>query len=189
MAGRRINRQSQKYNPMFLLFLGLAATVVILSVLAVALGIRLKSTNKSLDAAEKEVAELTETVSQLRAQLAEAENGASGGTAGAASSSDAAGGSGSEAGAAENTYWLDLSGNTEVSVAPSELLADYETYYTTAGVNVRSGPDKSYSRITSVDLGTKVDVAARQDNWSFVRVGTRYGWIRSDYLSETAPRR
>ena len=74
-----------------------------------------------------------------------------------------------------------------MQVAPTTLLDSYATYYTTAGVNLRGGPGTSYNRITTVDYGEKVDVAARQDGWSFARVGTRFGWISSDYLSATEP--
>lgn len=186
MEGRRVSRQAGKYNPLFILFVCLVAAVLILLVISIVLGVRLRSANKKLDAAQADVATLTETVSRLQEQVLAAESripasGASGSSSGSAS------GSGTSSGGTAGSSWLDLTGHSEVSVVPSTLLDGYVTYYTTAGVNLRSGPATSYDRITTVELGTKVDVAAREGNWSFVRVGSRFGWISSDYLSTTQP--
>lgn len=83
--------------------------------------------------------------------------------------------------------WLDLSGHSELAVKPSTLLSGYQKYYTTEGVNVRSGPGTGYKVITKVNRGETVQVAARESGWSFVKYGSKFGWIRSDYLSKTAP--
>ena len=38
-----------------------------------------------------------------------------------------------------------------------------------------------------VDRGTKVKAAAKKGNWTFVSVGSKFGWISSDYLSTKPP--
>ena len=192
MEGRRVSsRRTGKYNPLFILFVCLIAAVLILLVISIVLGARLRSANKKLDAAEAQVTELTESVSRLQEQVLTAESRipaspSSGGSETAPSGGGSTPGGSSSSGGSSGS-WLDLTGHSEVSVVPSKLLDAYQTYYTTAGVNLRSGPATSYNRITTVELGTKVDVAAREGNWSFVRAEGKFGWISSDYLSTTQP--
>lgn len=186
MEGRRVSRQAKKYNPLFILFLCLATAVLVLLIISIALGIRLKGANKKLAASEKEVRELTQSVGDLEAQVSAAEKRIASLTA---PKTDAPSGETDPqaGGAATNSSWLDLSGHSEVDITPTNLLDAYAAYYTTAGVNLRSGPATSYTRITTVDAGAKVDVAARDGNWSFARVGNKFGWINSDFLSTTQP--
>ena len=190
MEGRRVSSKNQKYNPLFILFLCLIAAVAILLVVSIVLGARLGKANKNLKAAEEQVTKLEQDITKLQDDLAAAQTRASSGNT---SSSSGGSGTSSTQPAIPGTEpvagssWLDLSGHSEVKVKPTTLLDGYTTYYTTAGVNLRSGPATSYDRITTVDYGEKVEVAARQDNWSFVKYGTRFGWISSDYLSTTQP--
>lgn len=196
MEGRRINRPSPRTNPLFLLFCCLVAATAVLLIVSIVLGIRLGIANKKLSASEEKVAALTESVETLQDQLAAAEHGSSAGDdIGSLSPSGSAiaelPGSAAQppspSPSASSGSWLDLSGHSEISVKPTNLLEGYATYYTTAGVNLRSGPATSYERIDTVELGTRVDVAAREGNWSFVRAGGKYGWINSDYLSTSMP--
>lgn len=180
MEGRRVTRKSQKYNPLFILFLCLVAAVVILLIISIVLGVRLGKANKKLKDAESNIQQLEDTVSQLQEDLEAAKNRVPS-TPSATDNVPAVPGS-----VADNS-WLDLTGLDEAIVKPASLLSGYETYYTTAGVNLRSGPATSYTRITTVDFGDKVQVAARQNGWSFVSTGSRFGWISSDYLSTTQP--
>ena len=83
--------------------------------------------------------------------------------------------------------WLDLTGHDEVSVRPSSVYDKYYIYYTTGGVNLRSGPGTSYDKVTTVSLGSEVQAAAKQDGWTFVSVDGKFGWINSDFLSTTRP--
>ena len=83
--------------------------------------------------------------------------------------------------------WLDLTGHSEVTVLPEKVFNEYASYYTTAGVNLRSGPSTSYGKVRLVDRGTKVKAAAKEGNWTFVSVGSKFGWISSDYLSTKPP--
>ena len=182
MEGRRVTRKSQKYNPLFILFLCLVSAVVILLIVSIVLGVRLGKSNKKLKDAEANIRQLEDDVSRLQEDLEAAKNRipntpSVGGNVPTLPGTDiAAGGS-----------WLDLTGLDESIVRPANLLSEYETYYTTAGVNLRSGPATSYNRITTVDFGEKVQIAARESGWSFAKVGSRFGWISSDYLSTTQP--
>lgn len=182
MEGRRVTRKNQKYNPLFILFLCLVAAVVILLIVSIVLGVRLGKANKKLKETEANVQQLEDTVSQLQTDLEAAKKRIpttppTDGNTPALPGSDIA---------ASNS-WLDLTGLDAAMVKPANLLSGYETYYTTAGVNLRYGPGTTYNRITTIDFGDKVQVAARESGWSFVSVGTRFGWISSDYLSTTQP--
>ncbi len=191
MEGRRVTRKNQKYNPLFILFLCLVAAVFILLVVSIVLGVRFGSANKKLKAAETEVQELTEKVSQLEDELAAAKRGTTNTSPELPSDntgSDAPPIPGTETNiSGGGASWLDLTGHSEVKVQPTNLLDGYKTYYTTAGVNLRSGPATSYDRITTVDYGEKVQVAAREGGWSFVKADNKFGWISSDYLSTSEP--
>ena len=82
---------------------------------------------------------------------------------------------------------LAAAGHSEVTVLPEKVFNEYASYYTTAGVNLRSGPSTSYGKVQLVDRGTKVKAAAKEGNWTFVSVGSKFGWISSDYLSTKPP--
>ena len=194
MEGRRVSRRSQKYNPLFILFMCMFAAVIVMLILSIVLSVRLGSANKKLAAATEQVTQLEQEVEQLQSDLAAARDrmtdkddkptvspeDANKPAQAPEEHQDTATG-------ADSSSWLDLTGHSEVQVKPDRLLDSYQTYYTTAGVNLRGGPATSYTKITTVDRGEKVQVAARDGNWSFVKFGNRFGWISSDYLSTTQP--
>lgn len=190
MEGRRVTRKNQKYNPLFILFLCLVAAVIILLIVSIVLGARLGTANKKLKESSEQIEELTETVSQLNDDLSKAKDRL---PSSDSSNSNLPSIPGTETTEPSNTAapadgsWLDLTGHSEVQVKPTSLLDAYATYYTTAGVNLRSGPATNYDRITTVDYGEQVQVAAREGNWSFAKVGNKFGWISSDYLSTSQP--
>ncbi len=187
MEGRRVSRKNAKYNPLFILFLCLVAAVLILLVVSIVLGLRLGKANKKLKATEQTVKELTAQVTQLESDLDAAKSRAAAPAAPVTPGSTQPALPSSQTTPAKSDDWLDLTGHSEVEVKPKELLDGYATYYTTAGVNLRSGPATSYKRITTIDYGEKVEVAAKEGGWSFAKVGGKFGWISSDYLSSTQP--
>lgn len=182
MEGRRVTRKGQKYNPLFILFLCLVTAVLILLIVSIVLGVRLGKANKKLKDTEANVKQLEDTVSQLQEDLEAAKSRipttpSVGGNVPALPGTDVT----------PTGSWLDLTGLDASIVKPANLLTGYETYYTTAGVNLRSGPGTNHNRITTVEFGEPVQVAARENGWSFVKVENRFGWISSDYLSTTQP--
>lgn len=196
MEGRRVSSRNQKYNPLFILFLCLVAAILVLLILSLVLGIRLGSTSKKLKTANAQITQLEQEITQLQDDLAALREPAPSNvpdtvvpdTVESSVDTDAPPQGGIDAGTAgSSSSWLNLSGHSEVRVAPTNLLSGYTTYYTTAGVNLRSGPATSYDRITTVDFGEPVQVAAKEGNWSFVKTGKYFGWISSDYLSTKEP--
>ncbi|MBR3560965.1 MAG: SH3 domain-containing protein [Oscillospiraceae bacterium] len=194
MEGRRVSRKSQKYNPLFIVFMCMFAAVIVMLILSIVLSVRLSSANKKLKAASDQVTQLEQEVEQLQTDLAAAHDRASDEEPAASPAEDGEKPAQEPEQAddkpdvpAASSSWLDLSGHSEVQIKPTTLLDSYKTYYTTAGVNLRAGPATSYTKITTVDKGEKVQVAAREGNWSFVKFGNRFGWINSDYLSTSQP--
>ena len=201
MDGRRINNHKErKHNPLFLLFLSLIAAVIVLLIVTVAMGTMLGRANRSLKTVESKVHELEQTIEQLEVDLeAERSRGKYENTPQVEPAESAPEQQPGEPPVQQPAQqpaqqesqssgsWLDLSGHSEVKYKPSNLLSGYQTYYTSDGVNLRSGPATSYGRITTVNRGTAVQVAAREGNWSFVKVDGKFGWIRSDYLGKTTP--
>lgn len=200
MEGRRVvKRRRQRRNPLYVLFMSLLAAAVVLLITVIVLGIKLKG-------ARADLAEAQEKIEQLQSGSAQSgQSGLADGVQdGALTGDDDQQGdvpqvgeddqqgsdtqqSGASASAGSQIDWLDLSGHSEVQVSPKSVYDKYYTYYTTNGVNLRAGPGTSYDRVKLVDLGTEVKAAAKQDGWTFVAAGDKFGWINSDYLSTTRP--
>ena len=189
MEGRRVNRRKPRRNPLYVLFMGLLALSLVLFITVIVLGFKLKSARSDLAAAQTKIEQLrggsqTGTDGQIA-------DGGDGSLSGDTDAGDPAQGGGSTAGGSQTggdtIDWLDLSGHDEVSVKPNSVYDKYYIYYTTGGVNLRSGPGTSYDKVTTVPLGSEVQAAAKQDGWTFVSVDGKFGWINSDYLSTTRP--
>lgn len=68
-------------------------------------------------------------------------------------------------------------------------IADGADVYVTSrngkGVNLRSGPDKSYPSIGFYSVGTKAAMITRGSTWSYIRIGNRYGYMMTQFLTDT----
>lgn len=67
---------------------------------------------------------------------------------------------------------------------------EYDVYVTSTngkGVNLRSGPDKSYSSIGFYSVGTPATMITKGLSWSYIRVGNRYGYMMTQFLTEEKP--
>ena len=67
---------------------------------------------------------------------------------------------------------------------------EYQVYVTSQngkGVNLRSGPSKSYSSIGFYSVGTPATMVTKGNTWSYIRVGDRYGYMMTQFLTETKP--
>ena len=51
------------------------------------------------------------------------------------------------------------------------------------GVRLRTGPGTGYSKIGVYSVGTRVAVLERGAQWDRVRVGTRVGWMKNEFLT------
>ena len=191
MEGRRVSRRRPRRNPLYVIFMALLALTLVLLIAVVALSASLRSARSDLADAEK-------TIEQLRSggeqQLPDEQDGDVSGGEEDDSAQNGSQTDDSQAGDAQQTSassdkidWLDLTGHSEVKVKPASVYDKYYVYYTTDGVNLRGGPGTSYDRVRLVDIGTEVKAAAKQDGWTFVAVGGKFGWINSDYLSTTRP--
>ena len=67
---------------------------------------------------------------------------------------------------------------------------DYLVYVTSAngkGVNLRSGPGKGYASIGFYSVGTEAWMISKGAYWSYIRIGERYGYMMTKFLTETQP--
>ena len=67
---------------------------------------------------------------------------------------------------------------------------EYQVYVTSRngkGVNLRSGPGKTYSSIGFYSVGTPAMMITKGKTWSYIRVGNRYGYMMTQFLTETQP--
>ena len=67
---------------------------------------------------------------------------------------------------------------------------EYRVYVTSAngkGVNMRSGPSKSYPGIGFYSVGTEAWMVTAGHTWSYIRIGNRYGYMMSQFLTTTQP--
>lgn len=56
---------------------------------------------------------------------------------------------------------------------------------TVKSVNVRTGPDKSYEKITEIPDGEKYEYIDIKDNWYCIPIGETKGWVSGDYVAAT----
>ena len=85
---------------------------------------------------------------------------------------------GSSTAASQQTSATSLSGN------------EYPVYVTSKngkGVNLRSGPSKSYASIGFYSVGTQAAMVTKGTTWSYIRVGNRYGYMMTEFLTEKEP--
>ena len=78
---------------------------------------------------------------------------------------------------------------TPVPVQPQPG-GEYSVYVTSSngkGVNLRSGPSKGYPSIGFYSVGTEGAMITRGNTWSYIRVGNRYGYMMTRFLTTTAP--
>ena len=185
MEGRRVNHSAPKRNPLYVMFLCLVAAVFVLLIVVIVLGAKLGAA---------QIEELQEQVKKLEEEKKAAEDAANepdeklpGEDTPAVDPNETKEPDTSVSDSKRKVGWLDLTGHSEVTVLPEKVFNEYASYYTTAGVNLRSGPSTSYGKVQLVDRGTKVKAAAKKGNWTFVSVGSKFGWISSDYLSTKPP--
>ena len=190
MEGRRVNRSAPKRNPLYVMFLCLVAAVFVLLIVVIVLGAKLGAAQKTAKTAETQIEELQDQVKKLEEEKKAAEDAVPapddklpGEDMPAADPSETKEPGTGTSGSKMKVGWLDLTGHSEVTVLPEKVFNEYASYYTTAGVNLRSGPSTSYGKVELVDRGTRVKAAAKEGNWTFVSVGSKFGWISSDYLS------
>lgn len=79
-------------------------------------------------------------------------------------------------------------GTTRGWVLASTLgaVSSSKTMKTTSSVNLRASASTSAKVIVTLKKGTKLTVTAKKGSWSKVKVGTRVGWVHSDYLTSTS---
>ena len=190
MEGRRVNRSAPKRNPLYVMFLCLVAAVFVLLIVVIVLGAKLGAAQKAVKGAETQIEELQEQVKKLEEEKKaanEPDEKLPGEDMPAVDPNETKEPDTSVSDSKRKVGWLDLTGHSEVTVLPEKVFNEYASYYTTAGVNLRSGPSTSYGKVQLVDRGTKVKAAAKEGNWTFVSVGSKFGWISSDYLSTKPP--
>ena len=192
MEGRRVERRGAKRNPLLMIFVALFIAVLALLVLAIMLGVKLKAANKQLAIAEMKIAQYEQQ--EVKQPEREAPD------IGSIPGDDIVATDPTEPeqvtepeqeSEPEQTEvkigWLDLTGHKEVQVTPKSVFDQYKTYYAAEGINLRGGPGTNYDRIKLVDLGTQVEAAAKDGDWTFVSVDGKFGWMKSEYLSTTKP--
>ena len=178
MGGRRVSRKPRR-NPLYTLFMSLLGLTVVLLITVFVLNVKLRTARRDLADARTKIEQLQSGTSQSGSLL---DDDHTDGDTGDGTNSNDANTSGGDV-----IDWLDLTGHGEVQVKPASVYDKYYIYYTTGGVNLRSGPGTSYDKVTTVSLGSEVQAAAKQDGWTFVSVDGKFGWINSDFLSTTRP--
>lgn len=156
MEGRRVNHSAPKRNPLYVMFLCLVAAVFVLLIVVIVLGAKLGAAQKAAKGAETQIEELQEQVKKLEEEKKAAEDAANGpdeklpgGDTPAVDPNETKEPDTSVSDSKRKVGWLDLTGHSEVTVLPKKVFNEYASYYTTAGVNLRSGPSTSYGRSSS----------------------------------------
>jgi hypothetical protein len=62
---------------------------------------------------------------------------------------------------------------------------EYQVYVTSKngkGVNLRSGPAKTFSSIGFYSVGTPAAMITKGKTWSYIRIGNRYGYMMTQFI-------
>ena len=80
-----------------------------------------------------------------------------------------------------------LTNNPGTQPQPDPDIPSGDDVYVTSGngkgVNLRSGPSKSYPSIGFYSVGTKASMITKGSTWSYIRVGNRYGYMMTQFLT------
>ncbi len=71
------------------------------------------------------------------------------------------------------------------TMAPGSGYTVYVTSQNGFGVNLRSGPGKNYPSIGFYSVGTSAQMIAAGSIWSYICIGSRYGYMMSEFLTTT----
>lgn len=202
MEGRRVERRAPRRNPLYVMFLCLVAAVFVLLLVVIVLGAKYGAAQKEAESTAKQIEELQARLEELEKQkpvTTEPDDEKLDGEDTPAVDPSTVPDSTQTSGKTDKTDrneqtskklvvdWLDLTGHSELTILPEKLFNDYATYYTSEGVNLRSGPSTSYDRVELIERGSKVKAAAKDGDWTFVSFDGKFGWIHSDYLATTPP--
>ena len=73
------------------------------------------------------------------------------------------------------------------STSNSETTQTTKYVNTTAGLNVRTGPSTSYTKIATLSYGQSVNVLSTSNGWSKINYNGSTGYVSSQYLQSTKP--
>ena len=153
MEGRRVNHSAPKRNPLYVMFLCLVAAVFVLLIVVIVLGAKLGAAQKAAKGAETQIEELQEQVKKLEEEKKaanEPDEKLPGEDMPAVDPNETKEPDTSVSDSKRKVGWLDLTGHSEVTVLPEKVFNEYASYYTTAGVNLRSGPSTSYGKVQQI---------------------------------------
>ncbi len=88
------------------------------------------------------------------------------------------------------TMYLTNKKNTPTPTPQPVPSGEYQIYVTSTngkGVNLRSGPAKTYSSIGFYSVGTPAVMVTKGKTWSYIRIGNRYGYMMTQFLTQTQP--
>ena len=71
------------------------------------------------------------------------------------------------------------------TMSPGSGYTVYVTSRNGFGVNLRSGPGKNYPSIGFYSVGTSAEMISAGSIWSYIRIGSRYGYMMSEFLTTT----
>lgn len=77
--------------------------------------------------------------------------------------------------------------NTQSTTDESTTKKNKETLYTTAELNVRTGPGTNYDKVGLLSVGTAVIRIGEENGWSRIEYKGEERYVSSQYLTKTAP--
>ena len=77
--------------------------------------------------------------------------------------------------------------SNSTSTSNSETTQTTKYVNTTAGLNVRTGPSTSYTKIATLSYGQSVNVLSTSNGWSKINYNGSTGYVSSQYLQSTKP--
>lgn len=68
-----------------------------------------------------------------------------------------------------------------------ESIPEAQMYYSTAELNVRSGPGTDYEIIDTISFGEEIEVVTIEEGWAEIKTLDKNAYVSADYLSQSQP--
>ena len=77
--------------------------------------------------------------------------------------------------------------STEETTPTPPVEETVTVYYTTTGLNVRTGPSTSYAKLGTLSAGEKVESYGKTGSWHKIKYNGKTGYVHGDYLTTKKP--
>lgn len=91
---------------------------------------------------------------------------------------------GGKTGYVSSSYLVNENESSNSESSDTTEVVKYKKMVNTSGLNFRTGPGTSYSKISTLSYGTEVFVISQSNGWSKISYNSKIGYVSSSYLAD-----